>query len=67
MRGSWVHCMAAAAATGGGGGGRGGGGGGGARRKKFVIEFASWRARAKYCLMLVSAVVAFAKTVVRFD
>lgn len=31
-----------------------------------MIEFASWRARAKYCLMLVSAVVAFAKTVVRF-
>lgn len=66
MRGSWVHCMAAAAAAAG-RGGSGGGSGGGARRKKFVIEFASWRARAKYCLMLVSAVVAFAKTVVRFD
>lgn len=66
MRGSWVHCMAAAAAAAG-RGGSGGGSGGGARRKKFVIEFASWRARAKYCLMLVSAVVAFAKTAVRFD
>lgn len=59
--------MAAAAAGGGGGGSGGDSGGGGARRKKFVIGFASWRARAKYCLMLVSAVVAFAKTVVRFD
>lgn len=58
--------MAAAAAAAGRGGSEGGSGGGGAR-KKFVIEFASWRARAKYCLMLVSAVVAFAKTVVRFD
>lgn len=67
MRGSWVHCMAAAAAAAGRGGSGGRGSGGGARRKKFVIEFASWRARAKYCLMLVSAVVAFAKTVVRFD
>lgn len=66
MRGSWVHCMAAAAAAAGRGGSGGGSGGGGAR-KKFVIEFGSWRARAKYCLMLVSAVVAFAKTVVRFD
>lgn len=62
MRGSWVHCMAAA-----GRGGSGGGSGGGGARKKFVIGFASWRARAKYCLMLVSAMVAFAKTVVRFD
>lgn len=46
VRGSWVHCMAAAAAAAD-RGGSGGGSGGGARRKKFVIGFASWRARVK--------------------